>query len=84
MLRKILAIGTAIAGVLRRYPAAASGLLTVAVALLARLGYHVTADQLTAIVVPLVALTAAIVHATVTPTAKLSEDAPPAEAPPAG
>ncbi len=67
---KFLALAKAVYGIFRRYPAATTGALSVAVALLARFGLHVTADQLVAIVAPLAALVAAVVHATVTPTAK--------------
>ena len=77
-MKRLAAIGAALYRTVRRYPALSSGIVSAAVALLARLGFHVTADQLVAIVAPLAALLAAAVHATVTPTVKHDEAAKPA------
>ena len=64
MLQKIL---DSISGLVRQFPALTGGLVSVAIALLARFGLHVSATVLTEIVSVVAVITAAVVHQNVSP-----------------
>ena len=74
MWQKLKNVGLALVNVFRNYPAYSAALLNTAVVLAAHFGWHVTADQLVAYVAVLNVLFGAIVHANVTPVAKLPSD----------
>ena len=75
---KLFSVVSGIYGVLVKYPAISAGLANIAVAVGAKFGLHLTADQLVAAVSFTAAITAVLVHAGVIPMAKAKKgDVPP-------
>jgi hypothetical protein len=61
----------AVINLLKTYPAVSGGLVTIAVAVLAHYNFHVTATQIVELVSFTAALSAVVVHNSVTPNVKL-------------
>jgi len=72
MVKFILKVYAGLVAAFKVYPKALAIVISVAVALIAKLGFHVTPDQLVGIVTALFAMVMAFLHVVTVPKAKLT------------